>query len=650
MNKSRKIIGNSKHRGVLKIDSTFSIVSTSSRFLSVSFKAKTTSDEVPLKTDPKRKAGTKSKLKIILATRPKRIVLKITPIRARLVEIPENRLKTWKFKLNEPVNTTIISASVLKKSGTTPITETSIGATLIYANMVGCVQIVGPSTNPTSSKKKMSGNLAFFNTLATMTPIPKRNAKYVKIKTWSDITHQRIICFPLFKHTLRGCHGIARHGELHTQNGTPIAPQIELLDTTELSIGVRIRNSCLGTRSARCAAGCDNTNDRRADGAIGGKVYKCPAASSIDMGKDNAPKIDELISKIPENQIEILREIWEHFLKTKEWPKGRPFRKDRRSIVGKLIADLDPIFVRHYNKNNPAEEYYRLTTEGVYAGEGFEGASIKLIISYLDYLREKFAENQDIEGVTAQELRDKLQIDSEETRILGEFFDMGNTKLYGVRAGNLGTSDWTAGVLDDIEILYEEKSSQEFLLKQWNDYLERIITHNTGKTSGILGIQESQISETDKNKNTKIPTKVKKSEAEVERRESVLLARRLGTQIRKEMLIRHADTAKLNLPTVKKALRDIEEEEIRVGMGSIGEVMFPIMRENERKLMKCNDCIRTYNKIIEVLNNEGIYCVKMEELPVRGEIFSNIGMLKTAGDNLKQIVEFYQILEKCGEE
>ena len=101
------------------------------------------------------------------------------------------------------------------------------------------------------------------------------------------------------------------------------------------------------------------------------------------MGKHKAPKIDELISKIPKDQIEILKKIWNDFLKNKEWPKGRPFRKDRRSIIEKLIADLDPIFIRHYNKDDPAEEYYRLTTEGVYAVEGLEGASIKLILSFL---------------------------------------------------------------------------------------------------------------------------------------------------------------------------------------------------------------------------------------------------------------------------
>lgn len=205
------------------------------------------------------------------------------------------------------------------------------------------------------------------------------------------------------------------------------------------------------------------------------------------MGRDKAPKIDELISKIPKDQIEILREIWEHFLKNKEWPKGRPFRKDRLSIVEKLIADLDPIFIWHYNKDDPAKEYYRLTTEGVYAVEGFEGVSIKLILYYLDYLRKKFDEKPDFEEVTAQELKEKCHINSEEARILGELLDMGNSRLWGSHASGLGTSEWKAGVIEDIEDLYN-KDPQEFLIKHWDNRIEWIITHKSNKAPRILGL------------------------------------------------------------------------------------------------------------------------------------------------------------------
>jgi hypothetical protein len=209
-------------------------------------------------------------------------------------------------------------------------------------------------------------------------------------------------------------------------------------------------------------------------------------------GGNKIPKIDELINRIPKTQIAILKEIWDYFLKTNEWPKGRPFRKDRRLIVEKLIADLSPLFVWHYNKGNSRDEYYRLTTEGVYAVEGLEGANIQLLLSYLDYLRKKFDEDPEFEKVTAQELRDKLQIVSEETRILGELFEMGNIRLWGSGASGLRSSDWEVGVIDDIEILYESNTSQEFLFKRWNDHIEGII-NSSRELPSILGIKRDPL-------------------------------------------------------------------------------------------------------------------------------------------------------------
>lgn len=213
------------------------------------------------------------------------------------------------------------------------------------------------------------------------------------------------------------------------------------------------------------------------------------------MGGDPATKIDELIENIPKDQLEILRKIWDYFLRKKEWPKGKRFRTEQgRSTVESVVTDLEPIFIWLMDKDNPSKEYYRLTTEGVYAVEGFEGPNIKLLLSYLDYLRKKFDENPDFEKVTATEVREILHKKSEDTRKLGELLDMGNSHLWGRSASNLRSSDWEVEVIVDIENLYYANSSQEFLFKQWNDNIEWIVTHSTSKAPGILGLKESQIS------------------------------------------------------------------------------------------------------------------------------------------------------------
>jgi len=206
----------------------------------------------------------------------------------------------------------------------------------------------------------------------------------------------------------------------------------------------------------------------------------------------NIPKIDELIKDIPKDQLKILKAVWDYFLQNKEWPKGKSFRKNQgRSIVEEVVANLSPIFINH-TKYGQSEDYYKLTTEGVYAVEGLNGPNIKLVFSYLDYLKKKFNEDPEFEKVTAQEVREFLHMNSEDTQILGAFFDMGSFHLWSGSA-SLGTSDWGVGVIDDIELLYEANSSQEFLLKQWNENIERIITYRPNEVPGICGIKKSQV-------------------------------------------------------------------------------------------------------------------------------------------------------------
>jgi hypothetical protein len=79
------------------------------------------------------------------------------------------------------------------------------------------------------------------------------------------------------------------------------------------------------------------------------------------MAPKQIPLIDQRIREISTDQLEVLKVLWFHFLETKEWPKGRPFRKDRgRLKLEATVAALSPIFVRHVH-NIPTDDYYRLT-------------------------------------------------------------------------------------------------------------------------------------------------------------------------------------------------------------------------------------------------------------------------------------------------
>ena len=192
-----------------------------------------------------------------------------------------------------------------------------------------------------------------------------------------------------------------------------------------------------------------------------------------------------------------MKAVWDHFLQTKEWPKGKSFRKTHgRPNVEKVITNLSPLFI-WYTKENFSEGYYKLTSAGVYAVEGLEGKHIKLILPYLDYLRKKFNENPEFKKVTAKELKEFSGMASEEVRILGEFLAMGDISLWGISGSNIQSSDWEVGVIDDIEDLYEAKNSKEFLLKKLNDGIEWNIKYpdrfSTHPIPDILGIKKSQV-------------------------------------------------------------------------------------------------------------------------------------------------------------
>ena len=198
--------------------------------------------------------------------------------------------------------------------------------------------------------------------------------------------------------------------------------------------------------------------------------------------------IDSCIEKIPKEQIKILKLIWDFFLIHKKWPNGRRFRKEQGILnLERIVSNLSPIFIWHI-KNSQQEDYYRLTTEGVYAIEGFKGPNFSLIILYLDYLAKKFDENPEFKKVTSQEFSGNLSIESEKIRILGEFLDMGNVSLWGNSTSNLCSSNWEAGVINDIETLYELNDTKDFLFKHWHKNIHWIVRNKPNEIPDILRV------------------------------------------------------------------------------------------------------------------------------------------------------------------
>ena len=88
---------------------------------------------------------------------------------------------------------------------------------------------------------------------------------------------------------------------------------------------------------------------------------------------------ENLVKSIPENEINILKHLWDYFLENEKWPSGRYFRRiEGKNILNETIKDLSPLFIMYQNiastgKYHTEPEYYELTLEGLFAIEGFEG-------------------------------------------------------------------------------------------------------------------------------------------------------------------------------------------------------------------------------------------------------------------------------------
>jgi rRNA-processing protein FCF1 len=188
----------------------------------------------------------------------------------------------------------------------------------------------------------------------------------------------------------------------------------------------------------------------------------------IDQASSDS-KFDELVRNIPANQLNILKSLWDYFLNKEKWPGIKEFhRMEGRLNVEGAIKTLGGIFIWH-EKPHPIN--YFLTLPAVLAIEGINGSSIKLILSYLEYMRARFEEDITFVQVESDDLLKNTKMTNDEIRLLGHLIN-----LYPILWGHSYTSTtkalWNVGVIQNIEELYEANNIEQFLYKICNDYVE----------------------------------------------------------------------------------------------------------------------------------------------------------------------------------
>jgi hypothetical protein len=194
----------------------------------------------------------------------------------------------------------------------------------------------------------------------------------------------------------------------------------------------------------------------------------------------------DVVDFIPDEEIQILKHLWDYFLENEKWPSGKSFRSTNdRVIVDKTIDDLSPFFIMYHKTASPGKyhselEYYELTLEGLFAIEGSEGENIKLIIQYLDYQKEKFNEDAEVKEVKAEKFSEYLGRSIQDIQRIKYYINM---SCFGLLRSSLNDRDnnWTAGVINEIEKLNEINDSHKFLMKMFNKSMNQVKDWNRNK-------------------------------------------------------------------------------------------------------------------------------------------------------------------------
>jgi len=169
---------------------------------------------------------------------------------------------------------------------------------------------------------------------------------------------------------------------------------------------------------------------------------------------------------------------------------------------------------------------------------------------------------------------------------------------------------------------------------------------------------------------------------EVYRRMLVALARRAGTLIRREELVRQALAARVNrplaeallkeidellklVPDFEQAIKDAVERALKEGKPVLETILEDVVKgftkalplafigtldRMKKAIINANEIVNAANKIIEDLSEEGFHLPRIESIAVKDDIISLTQALKTAKQVLQTIVEFFKELEKYGEE
>lgn len=175
----------------------------------------------------------------------------------------------------------------------------------------------------------------------------------------------------------------------------------------------------------------------------------------------NTSAFRRLKSSLTSNQLALIDAVWDFRLGKKEWPPVKLIEhkiETETITVGDIAKTLGGGVI--YETYDNGQNRYVLTLLGVLLSGDGDKAEL-FLVKYLEYVRQRYAEDAEIERVTSAELTRDLSLASDSSTYIRELVNIGH--LWGGSASLTSAGEWSAGFPSDINRLRFEKNIQEYL-------------------------------------------------------------------------------------------------------------------------------------------------------------------------------------------
>lgn len=176
--------------------------------------------------------------------------------------------------------------------------------------------------------------------------------------------------------------------------------------------------------------------------------------------RGDVPAFAALRKTLTKDQREVINAVWKYYREHQEWIPTRILHHDmKKEFVLSAVEPLGGSII--FKTQVGAKECYELTLLGVLLSD-YGSEAEKLLVGYLDYIRNQYLKNAMVEKVTAEEVQRSLQLIDEQVELLGRLISLGY--FYGSSASP--GKKWECGVPKDIDDLPTIPDLREYVQKR----------------------------------------------------------------------------------------------------------------------------------------------------------------------------------------